>query len=353
MVKAKSALLAKVEQFLSHVALDSQPLVVAVSGGPDSVALLHALAAFQVSRPASIGSLVIAHLNHQLRGADSDADACFVQQLHNALKAQTGARLEILCQRIDVGARAGQQKANLESLGRKVRYDWLSEVARSVHAPFVATGHTADDQAETVLHRLLRGTGLKGLRGIAARRTLAPGTELIRPLLRLTRSEVLAYLKEEGQAYREDASNSNRNYTRNRIRHELLPYLAQRYNPAIASILGRLAEQASQAYQDQEMKAGNLLAEAERPRAGTLLVLAAPCLAAQPRHLVSEVFRLLWTREGWPLGEMGFRQWDQLAAVTLGDRVAVDLPGGIRARRRDQVIQIGRPVCGERGAFAS
>jgi tRNA(Ile)-lysidine synthase len=347
-VKAKSPLLAKIEQFLCCVTLDYQPLVVAVSGGPDSVALVHALAALQVSKAASIGSLIIAHLNHQLRGADSEADERFVQELHDALKTRTGAKLEFRCHRVDVGARAKQERHNLESLGRKIRYDWLVEVAQSARAPLVATGHTADDQAETVLHRLLRGTGLRGLRGIAARRKLAPGIELIRPLLRVTRAEVLAYLKDECQAYRQDESNFNRNYTRNRIRHELLPYLGHDYNPAIASILSRLAEQAAQEYQDQEMRARNLLAEAERPRAGSLLVFAVPCLAAQPRHLVCEVFRLVWIREGWPLGEMGFREWNGLAAVTFGERMAVDLPGGIRARCRQQVIQIGRVVCGER-----
>jgi tRNA(Ile)-lysidine synthase len=343
-VKAKSPLLAKVEQFLSRVALDGQPVVVAVSGGPDSVALLHALASIQVSRPASIDSLIIAHLNHQLRGPESDTDEHFVRELCGALKGQTGAKVEFRCQRIDVGVRAKQEKDNLESLGRRIRYDWLVAVAHSVPAPFVATGHTADDQAETVLHRLLRGTGLKGLRGIAARRRLAPGVELFRPLLQVTRAEVLNYLKKAGQAYREDASNFDRNYTRNRIRHELLPYLAQQYNPAIATILGRLAEQASYAYQDQEKNARNLLVEAERPRAGPLLVLAAPCLAAQPRHLVREVFRLVWIREGWPVGKMGFREWDRLAAVTFGERRAADLPGGIRARQRRRVIQIERPA---------
>jgi tRNA(Ile)-lysidine synthase len=340
-VKANSPFLAKIEQFLSWAVLDGRPLVVAVSGGPDSVALVHALAALQVSRPASIGCLVVAHLNHQLRGSESDADEGFVLDLHRTLGAQAGARLDFRSQRIDVGAQARQEKSNLENTGRKIRYAWLIEVARSIQASFVATGHTADDQAETVLHRLLRGTGLQGLRGIAARRSLAPGVEVIRPLLKTTRAEVLHYLKEEGQAYRQDGSNFNRNYTRNRIRRELLPCLAENYNPAIATILGQLAEQASEAYYDEEMKARSLLAAAERPRAGTLLVLGASCLAAQPRHRVREVFRLLWAREGWPLGEMGFREWDRLAAVSAGERKAVDLPGRIRARRRQHVIQIG------------
>jgi tRNA(Ile)-lysidine synthase len=334
-VKVKSPLPSKVEQFLGCVEIGRLPLVVAVSGGPDSVALLHALASGQLP------NLIIAHLNHQLRGQDSADDERFVHDLHAALQTRGTARLELRCQQIDVGAQALLEGDNLESVARRIRYGWLAKVAREVHAPFVATGHTADDQAETVLHRLVRGTGLRGLRGIAARRTLVPGIELIRPLLGVTRGEVLAYLEVHGQAYREDASNSDRKYTRNRIRHELLPYLAQHYNPAIGSILCRLAEQAGQAYEHQATLASDLLAEAERWRAGRLLVLAAARLAGQPRQLVRELFRLLWIREGWPLGSMGFREWDRLAAVALGEVAAVDLPGGIRAQRHQHVVQIG------------
>lgn len=329
-----SSVPSKVEHFLRGVDLGRRPLVVAVSGGPDSVALLHAL----TRQP--IAHLVIAHLNHQLRGPDSDDDERFVHQLHQVLQARGTVQLVLRCERADVGAQARREGANLESVARRMRYGWLIQVARDVQAAFVATGHTADDQAETVLHRLLRGTGLKGLQGIAARRMLTSGIELIRPLLGSTRAEVLTYLKAERQAYREDASNQNRNYTRNRIRHELLPYLAQHYNPAIASILCRLAEQAAEAYTHQEMRAGDLLVEAERCRAGRRLILAAAPLAGQPRQLVREVFRLIWIREGWPSGSMGFREWDRLAAVALGEIGAVDLPGGIHAQRRLHVIQI-------------
>jgi len=336
-VKVSTALPRKVQQFLRGVEIGCRPLVVAVSGGPDSVALLHALA------HQRIPNLVIAHLNHQLRGQESDADERFVNELHKTLKDRGAVQSELRCQRADVAAQARREGGNLESIARKIRYGWLIQVATEVQAPFVATGHTANDQAETVLHRLLRGTGLKGLRGIAARRPLAPGIELIRPLLGVTRAEVLAYLEAEGQSYREDATNQNRSYTRNRIRHDLLPCLAQGYNPAIVSVLCRLAKQAAPTYQHQETLAENLLAGAERCRAGKLLVLAAQHLTGQPRQLVREVFRLLWLREGWPLGSMGYREWDRLAAVAFGEVVAVDLPGGIRARRRQHVVQIGFP----------
>src|SRR5207244_6544441 len=134
-------------------------------------------------------------------------------------------------------------------------YDWLTVVAQETGAAWIATGHTADDQAETVLHHILRGTGLSGLRGIALRRPLTHGTDLIRPLLRVTRAQVLDYLSAEGQPYCEDQSNSDLDYTRNRLRHELLPHLAEHYNSAVRSVLARLAEQAEEVYAELEERA--------------------------------------------------------------------------------------------------
>lgn len=307
-------------------------LLVAVSGGPDSVALVHALAAV---RPDPAIPLVLAHLNHQLRGADSDADAAFVRHLADTLP---GVGLE--CDRIDVRGIANAEGGNLEAVARRERYRWLTERARARGLAFVATGHTASDQAETVLHRLLRGTGLDGLRGIACRRLLGDGIELIRPLLTVSRDEVLAYLTAVGQPARHDASNDDRRLMRNRIRHELLPLLARDYNPRVAEALVRLAGQADEAYRAEEDAALRLLAAAERPRAGTLIVLDAATLAAAPPPQVRAAVRQLWRREGWPIGEMGHADYARVAALASGTG-AHDLPGGVRARRRGRVLQIG------------
>jgi tRNA(Ile)-lysidine synthase len=315
-------------------------MVVAVSGGPDSVALLRAVLAAPGSRAP--GRLVVAHLNHQLRGAESDADAVFVEELVRSLQLSAPQGLRWRCERIDVAAQAREAGENLESTARQLRYAWLADVARHEGVPLIATGHTADDQAETVLHRLLRGTGLRGLRGIAARRELEPGISVIRPLLHVTRAEVLAYLESEGQAFREDPSNRDMRYTRNRIRHKLLPYLAERYNPAVVSILGRLAEGAYDVFQWYEAGAKKLLVESEHPRAGSLIVLDRNVLAAAPRHLVREVLRLIWNREGWPVGRMDFEAWDRLAGLVFGDGSAVDLPGGVHAVAKRHVVQLGR-----------
>jgi tRNA(Ile)-lysidine synthase len=316
-------------------------LVVAVSGGPDSVAL--ACAAAEVSgghRP-----LVLAHFNHQLRGADSDADEAFVVGLHAALSAGVPG-LRLRTGRLDVAGQARREGANLEALARRVRYGWLAEVARGEGASWVATGHTADDQAETVLHRLLRGAGLQGLRGIAVRRSLDAGVSLVRPLLGTTRAEVLAYLASRDQPYREDASNRDLRHTRNRIRHELLPHLAAHYNSAVVSVLGRLAAQAEETFAALEEEARALLREAELPRAGALCILDRASLAAAPRHRVREALRVLWAREDWPLDGMGYREWERLVDLAAGGTLALDLPGGVRARRRERVIQVGRGPAG-------
>jgi tRNA(Ile)-lysidine synthase len=310
---------------------------VAVSGGPDSVALLRALLAL---RPPQTGSrLIVAHLNHRLRGEESDADAFFVRELHERL-ARTYPRLELRCEAISVAESAQVEHGNLEAVARRLRYDWLANVALEACARWLATGHTVDDQAETVLHRLLRGAGLQGLRGIAARRPLMPNVALLRPLLGVTRAEVLAYLDDEGQDYRKDSSNQDLRFTRNRLRHELLPQLA-RYNPAIAAVLCRLAEQADEAYRAVAAQAQALFAEAERPRAGALLIFDRERLAAAPRRLVREMFRLAWAREGWPTGRMSFAAWERLAEVGQGKTAGVDLPGGVHARCLDRVVQLG------------
>jgi tRNA(Ile)-lysidine synthase len=327
-VKVDAPLLAAVRRFLA----DLPPLegvIVAVSGGPDSVALLRALYALEVT------PLVAAHVNHQLRGTDSDADEQFVRDLCASLK------LPFRSTRIDVAGAAQTAHDNLENTARRLRYDWFMQVAQESGTRWIATGHTADDQAETVLHRLLRGTGLQGLRGIAPRRRLGSEMEVIRPLLAVSRREVLAYLEAEGQPFCHDRTNADLRLTRNRIRHELLPHLGEHYNPAVADVLARLAAQAEEVYRESEERTRCLLAEVERPRAGSLLVLDRQRLAQESRQRIRELFRCVWEREVWPVGRMNFDAWDRLAAVVLGETAAVDLPGGIRVRGRERVVQVG------------
>jgi tRNA(Ile)-lysidine synthase len=330
----KTSLIEPVTDFFNRHQLLGTGGVLALSGGPDSVCLAKILR--DLHGQGSIPRLVLAHLNHQLRGADSDGDEEFVVKLAHAWG------LPCRTQRLDVAAAARQSGANLEDTARQARYDWLTQVAREEGAIWVATGHSADDQAETILFRLLRGSGLQGLAGMAERRVLAPGIDLIRPLLSVRRHAIQAYLDLHEQCYRQDASNQDRHFTRNRLRHELLPLLASQFNPAIAEVLCRLGEQAREAQEELARWAARLLAEAELPRAGGMVVLDAAKVAGAAPHMRRELFRLVWQREQWPMAEMTFEAWDRLARLVEGTPAAQDLQGGVRARRTGRVVQVER-----------
>jgi tRNA(Ile)-lysidine synthase len=297
--------------------------VVAVSGGADSVALARAL------HEAGCGPFIIGHLNHGLRGEESDADEAFVRNLARSLGSGC------LSARIDAAKEAAG--ANLEATARRLRYQFLEKTAAGAGAGWIATGHTADDQAETVLHRLIRGTGLQGLRGIARgvprSADFAP-RRIVRPLLSITRSEILDYLVSLDQPYRTDSSNADSRFTRNRIRAELVPLL-ETFNPRVVPVLGRLAEQAEEAFAYIEEQARQLLKQAEKPRAGEMVILDRQVLTKSSRLLVREAMRLIWEREGWPMGEMDFAQWNHAESLSPHD-----FPGGVSLHVRERVVQL-------------
>jgi tRNA(Ile)-lysidine synthase len=206
-------------------------VVVGVSGGADSMSLLDGLCR---ARDTGRGpeQILVAHLNHQLRGSDSDEDESFVR----AESARYGVGCEV--ERRPVGEIAKAGRLNLEAVARSCRYDFLQRVASDAAATVVFTAHTSDDQAETVLMRLLRGSGMTGLTGIHWQRPLGEGVRLIRPLLAVTRADILDHLRHYSIGFRVDQSNHSIDFMRNRIRHELLPTL-RTYNPGIDELLVR------------------------------------------------------------------------------------------------------------------
>ncbi|ACM21767.1 tRNA(Ile) (cytidine34-C2)--(L-lysine-6-N) ligase, putative [Geotalea daltonii FRC-32] len=201
-------------------------VIVAVSGGADSVALLDVLAGLRSSKLR----LIVAHLNHCLRGSESDADEAFVRKLAG------GYGVCFVTKAVDVLALSRESKMSLEEAGRVARYRFLKELAINCNARSVAVAHHADDQAETVLMRLIRGAGGSGLRAM----TSTTAGLIIRPLLSVTRREIESYLDKKGLGYRTDSSNADLNFLRNRIRHELIPFL-RGYNPAITERLATTA----------------------------------------------------------------------------------------------------------------
>ena len=223
-------------------------VLAAVSGGPDSLALLHVLWTEREVR--GLGAVSAAHLDHGLRGAESAQEAAWV--------AAWCAARGIPCQfgQADVAARAQADKVSRQEAARAARYQFLEEAAAKAGATKIATGHTRDDQVETVLMNILRGAGLDGLRGIPARRGL-----FVRPLLDISRTEIEDYCAAHGLEPRRDPSNDSADaYTRNRVRLELLPLLARDYNPAIADALLRLSEIAGRDLDYLQMQADTALA---------------------------------------------------------------------------------------------
>jgi len=203
-------------------------ILVAVSGGPDSVSMLHAL---HIHSEEFGITLHIAHLNHSIRGAASDLDEQFVRELAH----QFGVPATI--EKVDVPALKNELKLGEEEAARQARYDFLQRVAKDIGANKIAVGHTADDRAESVLLNVIRGTGIDGLGAIRPIRG-----NIIRPLIETWRHDIDEYILEHQLPYRVDESNIDIAYTRNRVRHELIPHLERSYNPNIKQALLRLAE---------------------------------------------------------------------------------------------------------------
>lgn len=207
-------------------------VAIAVSGGADSVALLRALLELR----AELGIvLFVAHFNHQLRGEASDADERFVAELARQYD------LPFFTGRADVRGHAETNKLSLEHAARELRYQWLDQLADDERLDPIATAHTSDDQAETVLMKFLRGAGTRGLAGIhpVLQRS---AVRIVRPLLETPRGEIERYLNSLNQPWRNDHTNLDTQHTRNRIRHELLPLLERDYNPNIHRLLCETAE---------------------------------------------------------------------------------------------------------------
>ena len=298
-------------------------LVVAVSGGPDSLALLHALHSL---RPETEIRLHGAHLDHGLRGEESAADARFVAAEFRRLG------LAGTCERADVPAHRRERKLSLEEAARDVRYAFLARVAERHGADAVALGHTADDQAETVLMRLLRGSGLAGLRGMSplSRRASAAGSvALVRPLLDVTRAEVAEFCRELGLAPRDDASNASTDMLRNRVRLELIPHL-ETYNPSARRALLRLARSSARdlAYLEEQVDAA-MSTLASRTDEGLAIDRDAftrlhPAIQA---HALRRAFAMCRgsTRD---LGQYHVDEMTRLIRGRAG--TSLDLPGGVR-----------------------
>ncbi len=315
-------------------------VVCAVSGGADSMAMLHGL--HEINRRRRCGwRLVVAHLDHGLR-SDSSAAREFVASVAASLE------LEVETTSTDVAALASRAKQSVEEAGRARRYAFLGEVAQQHGARFIAVAHHADDQAETVLHRILRGTGVRGLGGIPRRRRLDPNSDIriVRPMLPFARDALQAYLRRRGLSFMDDTTNADPSAaTRNYLRHEVMPRLSREVNPKAREALVRLGKQARAASKAIRRSARAALQRAcqaalecksaaaarfEIATGDTTCVFSAKPLCKLPSAIQCEVVVLVLGQLGWPRRAVTAERIDAAAKLLRSDgrRRRVELPGG-------------------------
>jgi len=314
-----------------------QTVVTGLSGGADSVALLDVLATLGAAGGFRV---VAAHLDHGLR-PDSGADAAFCAALCDRL----GVPLRSAA--ADVRRRAAAERGGLEEAGRRERYAFLRAVAAGEGAAAVAVAHTRDDQAETVLLRLLRGAGSLGLGAMRPR-----SGDLIRPLLAASRRQVLAHLDSRGLAWREDATNADPAFLRNRVRHELIPYLESRFNPRIREALARSAELLADESEQLEASGRALLERTARAE-GAGLVLPRAALQGSPRAVARAALRQALDRVGGrrAVAAAHVERILELAAGAAPSGRRLPLPGGREAVFSFDELRLG-PGAPAAGPFA-
>ena len=297
-------------------------VAVAVSGGPDSMALAHVLDDLQRAGGYTLAGL--AHFNHQLRGAAAEADERFCR----GVAAAIGVPIDV--ESADVAARAAEWGVSIEAAGSRARHEFLERAARRLAADRVAVGHTRNDQAETFLLRLLRGAGPRGLGGIHPR-----AGAIVRPLLEATRADVMAFLADRRLQWRDDVSNADVAIPRNRIRHELIPFLTERFSPGVVDVLAREAALARDEDAWLETCAIEMAASVVLDQEGTHIRLDAAALQAVPVPLARRILRqALAEVEG--AGFAGFEHVD--AVLGLEPDQALDLPGVHVARLGAEII---------------
>lgn len=300
-------------------------VVIGVSGGPDSVALLFLLNSLK--KEFSL-TLHIAHLNHKLREQESEQDSCFVNDLGERLKIP----VTVDCQ--DVLKLARMKKDSVEEMGRRLRYEFFVKVARDKKMKKIAVGHTADDQVETVLMRIIRGSGLSGLCGIPPTRYLNECL-IIRPLIESSRAKIEDYLKKNKIATRVDSSNKDNYYFRNRIRNKLIPLLQKEYNPNIKEILVNFAENISGDYELLNKIAQRhfrIVSKKEEGRVSLDLKKFNGFKKATQRMVVREAIKTL---KG-DLKRIDYRHWKELEDLInkRHGNAGVDLPDHVSAIKK-------------------
>ena len=317
-----------------------QPVIIGVSGGADSMALLFSLA--ELSKLQESSSVAVAHVEYDLR-PEASCDREFV--VEHAKQLGFPCYWKKFCVQ---EASNAQQGVGTEAVARQLRYDFFTQLAFEIGARHVAVGHTCDDQAETILHRLLRGTGLGGVVGMAGARELCEGVSLVRPMLKIRRQKPREYLKAIGQEWREDESNNQIYFARNFLRHHVLAEAESGPYPAAIEALVRFGEQAC-AETSSRLRIIEALIEKSIEQKSDGEILIHQKRVGDDPDIMPEALIEIWKRKGWPRQDLSSRHLKQLTEMIFCDSStkntvpnAVDLPGGIHARLTSNSLSIQR-----------
>lgn len=302
-------------------------VLAAVSGGPDSIFLLHALN--HLKTKLKLAKLSVCNLDHGLRGKQSREDSLFVKKVSRSLG------LEFIHKKVNL-TRRGHKKLSTEELAREERYKFFKAAAGRAGANVVATGHTLDDQAETILMRLIKGSSLKGIVGVFPVREDS-GLKIIRPLLELEKEEIVKYLREKGIDYRIDHTNLEPIYFRNIVRRDIVPFL-EKYNPRLKRSLFNLAEHLRE---DLEfIREAKAAVQKEIMTGGRRVAIKLKDIVVQPKALQKEILRDMLEKAGGEVKKLSFRHWKELEYFIKYKRNgdSIDLPGGIRVTRKESML---------------
>lgn len=306
-------------------------VLLAVSGGADSIALMCALKSLK-DAGAIDNDLSVAHINHNLRAADSDGDMGFVIRLADKLDLQFDGRS------VDVNDYAKSQKLSIETAARDLRIEHLIDIANRFGCDRIATAHHADDNAETMTHRLMRGTGYRGLCGIQPKNTFSKQhaeTTFIRPMLCVTKNEIIEYCNDNKIDWRHDHTNDEYDYTRNRIRHLLLPQLQKNCTRPIAQPLAELSAACQKLYLQISAEIDKLQSELFTTTSQGQLQVPAKILGIQPPILQVEIIRRALTMIGCGQRHITQTHYNQIISLLDGPGAkTIELPAGFKATLR-------------------
>lgn len=307
------------------------PVLIGVSGGRDSMCLLHFMHGLGWTKG------IVCHLNHQLRAEESDADEVFVREA----AARLGLKFE--CARIDIADKGAKKKISIELAGREARDLFFQKMGRKHKTPFVFLAHHLDDQAETVIGNLFRGTGLSGLGGMTPSSECANGMIKLRPFLKCRRAELDHHLTSRNRTFREDSSNAGTDYRRNRLRHEVIPLLDEVFQRDIATIVDRLADQARRDHQCLDEMARDFARFHGIFQEDGSLRITDELRSAHPALVSRILLGLLVDVNGCT--QISSRDIEAALEMILPDgKAKINLPGGKHLRRKSSRLWVVDPA---------